>query len=112
MAILCLLNDEGAGIREWGIGDKPVTVGRGAAADLQIDDEGLSRRHFVIYVGVRSKVHSVRSKVHNSARSKVHSDGMVRGGFPAVPEWGSASMSRSPKLQFAAHVVRLGPIRG
>lgn len=30
----------------------------------------------------------------------------------AVPEWGSADLSRAPELLLAAHVVRLGPIRG
>ena len=30
----------------------------------------------------------------------------------AIPKWGSADMSRSVELQFAVHVVRLGPIWG
>ena len=49
MAILCLLNDDGTEARRWEMNGKSITVGRGAAADLQIEDEGLSRRHFVIY---------------------------------------------------------------
>ena len=49
MAILCLLNEDGTMAGEWKIGDTPLTIGRGAAADLQIDDDGLSRRHFIIY---------------------------------------------------------------
>jgi pSer/pThr/pTyr-binding forkhead associated (FHA) protein len=49
MAILCLLKDDGTLDRQWKVGESNTTVGRGAAADLQIDDEGLSRRHFVIY---------------------------------------------------------------
>src|SRR5262249_6304044 len=32
----------------WEIDDHPVAIGRGAAADVRIEDEGLSRRHFMI----------------------------------------------------------------
>ena len=49
MPTLCLLNDDGALLQQWEIGHKPITVGRGAAADVKIDDEALSRRHFTIY---------------------------------------------------------------
>jgi len=49
MATLCLLKDDGTLGQQWEIGDKMITVGRGDAADLKIDDEGLSRRHFIIY---------------------------------------------------------------
>ena len=48
MATLCLLAGNGAVIEEWEIGDQAVTVGRGVGADVKINDEGLSRRHFVI----------------------------------------------------------------
>jgi len=48
MATLCLLNDEGAVLHQWEIGDRPVIVGRGGCVDVQIEDEGLSRRHFLI----------------------------------------------------------------
>jgi len=48
MATLCLLAEDGTTVREWEIGDKPITVGRGASVDVKIDDDGLSRRHFMI----------------------------------------------------------------
>lgn len=32
----------------WEIGDQPVAVGRDDSADVQINDESLSRRHFLI----------------------------------------------------------------
>ncbi len=49
MATLCLLNDDGTLAQQCEIGEKPITVGRGDAADFQIDDDGLSRRHFTIH---------------------------------------------------------------
>jgi pSer/pThr/pTyr-binding forkhead associated (FHA) protein len=48
MATLCLLNEDGLVVRHWAIGEKAVTIGRGATVDVQVDDEGLSRRHFMI----------------------------------------------------------------
>jgi pSer/pThr/pTyr-binding forkhead associated (FHA) protein len=33
---------------QWDIGDEPVTVGRGASADVKVADDGLSRRHFMV----------------------------------------------------------------
>jgi len=48
MATLCLLDNDGATAKQWEIGDVPVTVGRSAAVDVKVDDEGLSRRHFLI----------------------------------------------------------------
>jgi pSer/pThr/pTyr-binding forkhead associated (FHA) protein len=49
MALLCLLKDDGSIAERWELGDKPLTVGRGAAADVRIDDDGLSRRHFMVF---------------------------------------------------------------
>jgi pSer/pThr/pTyr-binding forkhead associated (FHA) protein len=49
MAKLCLLNENGDVAEEWDLGEKPIAVGRGPAADVKIDDEGLSRRHFLVY---------------------------------------------------------------
>lgn len=49
MILLCLLNDDGSIAARWEVGDKPLTVGRGDMADVRIDDDGLSRRHFVIF---------------------------------------------------------------
>ncbi len=48
MANLCLLSSDGTTARQWEIGDVPVTIGRGAFVDVKVDDEGLSRRHFMI----------------------------------------------------------------
>lgn len=48
MATLCMLDGDGAMVKQWDIGDVPVTIGRSAAVDVKVDDEGLSRRHFMI----------------------------------------------------------------
>lgn len=48
MASLCLLNDEGAMAEHWELGEHPLAVGRDESADVVVDDESLSRRHFVI----------------------------------------------------------------
>jgi pSer/pThr/pTyr-binding forkhead associated (FHA) protein len=48
MATLCLLGNDGATAKQWNIGDAPVTIGRSGQVDVKIDDEGLSRRHFMI----------------------------------------------------------------
>jgi pSer/pThr/pTyr-binding forkhead associated (FHA) protein len=48
MATLCLLGIDGALGGQWEISDQPVTVGRGATADVKVEDDGLSRRHFMV----------------------------------------------------------------
>ncbi len=48
MASLCMLDENGAMTGRWEIGAKPVSVGRGAAADVIVDDPALSRQHFLI----------------------------------------------------------------
>jgi len=48
MAQLCLLGDDGTMAGRWEIGAQPLAVGRDEAADVQVDDQLLSRRHFVI----------------------------------------------------------------
>lgn len=48
MAVLCLLNDDGTGAGHWEIGERPITVGRSPNVDVKIEDDGLSRRHFMI----------------------------------------------------------------
>ncbi len=48
MATLCLLGDDGATTARWEIGLQPLEVGRGTAVDVKVDDDGLSRRHFMI----------------------------------------------------------------
>ena len=48
MASLCLLDENGSMAGRWELGLRPVTVGRGATADVVIDDPALSRLHFII----------------------------------------------------------------
>src|SRR5215471_250109 len=48
MASLCLLDDDGTKAVQWELGEVPVAVGRDESADVVIDDDSLSRRHFVI----------------------------------------------------------------
>jgi pSer/pThr/pTyr-binding forkhead associated (FHA) protein len=48
MATLCLLNIDGVLGAEWEITDQPMTVGRGGSVDIRIEDDGLSRRHFMV----------------------------------------------------------------
>ncbi len=48
MASLCLLGDDGLTIECWELGDDPLAVGRDGSADVKIDDQSLSRRHFQI----------------------------------------------------------------
>ena len=48
MASLCVLSIDGKLGAQWEITSEPVTVGRSVIADVKIDDEGLSRRHFMI----------------------------------------------------------------
>ena len=48
MASLCLLDENGTLAERWELGAKPMTVGRGAAADVIVDDPALSRLHFLI----------------------------------------------------------------
>lgn len=48
MASICMLDESGSLAGQWEIGGKPVTIGRGAAADVVVDDPALSRLHFKI----------------------------------------------------------------
>ena len=48
MARLCLLGEGGEVSEFWEIGKEPVAVGRDNTADVAIDDETLSCRHFMI----------------------------------------------------------------
>jgi pSer/pThr/pTyr-binding forkhead associated (FHA) protein len=48
MANLCLLDDVGAIAQRWELADQPVAVGRDASADVTINDDSLSHRHFAI----------------------------------------------------------------
>lgn len=48
MARLCLLDEEGATAQAWELGEEPLAVGRGAGADVIVEDAALSRVHFTI----------------------------------------------------------------
>ena len=48
MASLCLLNEDGATTQRWELGERPLAVGRDNSSDIIVEDQTLSRRHFVI----------------------------------------------------------------
>lgn len=48
MASICLLDENGAATQRWELTENPLSVGRGASADVIVADATLSRRHFVI----------------------------------------------------------------
>jgi pSer/pThr/pTyr-binding forkhead associated (FHA) protein len=48
MATLCLLDQDGVLGTRWELTNAPVTVGRGAAVDVKVEDDSLSRQHFMI----------------------------------------------------------------
>lgn len=48
MATLYKLSENGSKAERWIIGEQPIVVGRNGHAQVSIEDEGLSRRHFLI----------------------------------------------------------------
>ena len=48
MAFLYHIRADGTPTEFWPIGDKPVVVGRGDAVDAFVDDDSLSRSHFLV----------------------------------------------------------------
>ncbi|SRR5258706_8611849 len=48
MATLQIFDEDGKLTEQWQLGGRSMTVGRGDTADVKIDDDGLSRRHFTI----------------------------------------------------------------
>ncbi len=48
MAHLSLLDENGLAAQRWELGKGPLAVGRGESADAIVDDQTLSRRHFLI----------------------------------------------------------------
>src|SRR5437660_10087022 len=48
MATLCLLAEDGAMAERWELSEQPLAVGRDESADVNINDDSLSRRHFII----------------------------------------------------------------
>ena len=49
MATLCLLDDVGLIAKRWELNDEPVSIGRDDSAEVSLDDESLSRRHFIVF---------------------------------------------------------------
>lgn len=48
MAFLYKIQADGAPAECWELGDKPMVVGRSEAVDASVDDDALSRGHFLI----------------------------------------------------------------
>ena len=48
MATLYQIGENGSRAEQWEVGEEPVLVGRKGHAQVSIEDEGVSRRHFVI----------------------------------------------------------------
>ncbi len=48
MAHLSLLDENGLAAQRWELGSRPLAVGRGESADVSVEDQALSRRHFLI----------------------------------------------------------------
>lgn len=49
MATLCLLDDVGLIANRWELNDKPISIGRDDSAEIVLDDESLSRQHFLVF---------------------------------------------------------------
>jgi pSer/pThr/pTyr-binding forkhead associated (FHA) protein len=48
MATLYQIGKDGAQAEEWELSERPVVVGRSGQAEVHVEDDGLSRRHFAI----------------------------------------------------------------
>ena len=48
MAALYQIGEDGSRTEQWDIDEEPVVVGRSGQAKVSIEDEGVSRRHFLI----------------------------------------------------------------
>ena len=48
MATLYQISNDGYSIERWDIDEESVVIGRSGQARVSVDDEGLSRRHFLI----------------------------------------------------------------
>jgi pSer/pThr/pTyr-binding forkhead associated (FHA) protein len=48
MATLCLVCEDSSAAGRYEVGDQPLVVGRGEAADVTIEDDALSRQHFLV----------------------------------------------------------------
>jgi len=57
---------DGSLVKQWNLGQLPLTVGRGDDATAKVDDHELSRCHFIIEPS--EKGHSIRDSVRSTAR--------------------------------------------
>ena len=48
MAYLVRKRIDGSVVEEWELSDQPLIFGRGEQADVRLDDERMSRQHFVV----------------------------------------------------------------
>ena len=48
MATLYQISNDGLSLERWDIEDESIVVGRSGQAQVRVEDEGLSRRHFLI----------------------------------------------------------------
>ncbi len=48
MATLYRVEQDGARVQQWELNSAPVVVGRSPVATIQVEDEGVSRRHLMI----------------------------------------------------------------
>ncbi|HEY5911208.1 MAG TPA: FHA domain-containing protein [Verrucomicrobiae bacterium] len=48
MNALYQIRDDGLQLARWGLSEKAAVVGRGELADIRVEDQSLSRQHFVI----------------------------------------------------------------
>jgi pSer/pThr/pTyr-binding forkhead associated (FHA) protein len=48
MPTLCLMGEDGSTVERIALAEEPVVVGRSELADVKIDDDALSRQHFLV----------------------------------------------------------------
>ncbi len=87
MASLCMLSIDGALGARWEISDEPMTVGRSAVADVKVEDDGLSRRHFMILrEGTDYLIRDLNSRNgtwvhgHRAVTARLHDDDCILAG--------------------------------
>lgn len=63
MASLWLLDENGLRSQAWDLGEESVAIGRGETADVIVEDDALSRRHFmVVRSGELFEIHDLESQ--------------------------------------------------
>ena len=105
MANLCLLNDDGSVREKWPVDDQALTIGRGDSVSVRIDDDGLSRRHFMVYCEGRAfQLKDLSSRngtwlegYRASTRSLRHNDVIVAGNSRFIFAEFSDNIARIPR---------------